>query len=302
MTNQQGKANRNVPLIWNQSMDRVLINAFVHQQNIGNRVNGSFTSKALENVVKEVSEKFPGVKLDKEKVKDRIKYIKRGFAACYDLFKNLSGFNWKEDLSMWQAEPDVWDDLIKKHPQAAAWRNKPIPNYHNLCILYGADRATLEEAETAREMRDRIRSEQEESRTNTIEEIDHMVLNDEVRLEGYDTPPNVEGRKGAKRKLTLAEEVTAVKKSFQTAADAIAKAAADMVKIQAAADTVKSQEKSPVSKSEIWKLLEELDLNMVELHKAYIFLIKNPEMLDGILSCPSSDLSERKDLLFEMMK
>ncbi|KAJ3708535.1 hypothetical protein LUZ61_012240 [Rhynchospora tenuis] len=283
-------------------MDRALINAFVHQQDIGNRVNGSFTSKALENVVKEVSEKFPGEKLDKEKVKNRIKYIKKGFAACYDIFKNLSGFNWDEELSMWRAEPDVWDDLVKKHPQAAAWRNKPIPNYHNLCLLYGADRATLEEAETATEMRERIRSEQEESRANTIEEIDHMVLNDEVRLEGYDTPPNAEGRKRAKRKATLVEEVASVKKSFQSAADAIAKAAAEMVKIQPTSDTMTSQEKSPMSKSEIWKLLKELNLNAVQLHKAYIFLIKNPEMLDGILSCPSSDLSERRDLLFEMMK
>ncbi|KAJ1691276.1 hypothetical protein LUZ63_015431 [Rhynchospora breviuscula] len=217
-------------------MDRALINAFVHQQDIGNKVNGSFTSKALENVVNEVLEKFPGVKLDKEKVKNRMKYIKKGFAACYDIFKNISGIAWNEDLSMWEAHPDVWDDLIK------------------------------------------------------------------VRLEGYDTPPNAEGRKRAKRKVTLVEEVTSVKKSFQIAADAIAKVAAEMVKIQPATDTVKSQEKSPVSKSEIWKLLEELELNAVELHKAYIFLIKNPEMLDGILSCPSSELSERRDLLFEMMK
>ncbi|KAJ4801138.1 Myb/SANT-like DNA-binding domain protein [Rhynchospora pubera] len=232
-------------------MDRALINAFVHQQDIGNRVNGSFTSKAHENVVNGVSEKFPDVKLDKEKVKNRIKYIKKGFTACYDVFKNISGITWKEDLSMWQAAPDVWDDLIKKHPQVAAWRNKPIPNYNSLCLLYGSDRATLEEAETAREMRERIRGEQEEARANTIEEIDHMVLNDEIRLEGYDTPPNAEGRKRAKRKIALVEEVTSVKKSFQIAADAIAKVAAEMVKIQPATDTVKSQEKSPVSKTEI---------------------------------------------------
>ncbi|KAJ4763392.1 Myb/SANT-like DNA-binding domain protein [Rhynchospora pubera] len=283
-------------------MDRALINAFVHQQDIGNRVNGSFTSKALENVVNEVSEKFPDVKLDKEKVKNRIKYIKKEFIACYDVFKNISGITWKEDLSMWQAALDVWDDLIKKHPQVAVWRNNPIPNYNSLCLSYGVDRATLEEAEIAREMRERIRGEQEETRANTIEEIDHMVLNDEIRLEGYDTPPNAEGRKRVKRKIALVEEVTFVKKSFQIAADAIAKVAAEMVKIQPATDTVKSQEKSPVSKTEIWKLLEELKLNAVELHKAYIFLIKNPEMLDDILNCPSSELSERRNLLFEMMK
>ena len=105
---------REESLIWNTMMDSFLIDAFVHQNEIGNRVGGTFTSKAYECIVTELSERFPGKRFDKDRIKNRIKYIKRGFGPCYDIFKNgLSGFGWDPVSSMWCAEPEVWNKLVE---------------------------------------------------------------------------------------------------------------------------------------------------------------------------------------------
>jgi Myb/SANT-like DNA-binding domain len=101
-------------LIWNHVMDNLLIDALVHQHHIGNRVGGIFTSKAYDNIVKELLEKFPEKRFDKDKIKNRIKYIKKGFGSCYDIFKNhLSGFSWDPVKSMWGAEPEVLNKLVE---------------------------------------------------------------------------------------------------------------------------------------------------------------------------------------------
>ena len=49
-------------------MDDALVDAFLHQVIIGGRVNGTFTSKAYDNIVKELVEKF-----DKEINEDMVK-------------------------------------------------------------------------------------------------------------------------------------------------------------------------------------------------------------------------------------
>ena len=58
-------------------MDDVLIDAYVHQNTIGNRVGGTFTSKAYDFILNELSEKFAEVHFDKEKIKNCMKYIKK---------------------------------------------------------------------------------------------------------------------------------------------------------------------------------------------------------------------------------
>ncbi|KAJ4811248.1 Myb/SANT-like DNA-binding domain protein [Rhynchospora pubera] len=290
------------PLIWNYEMDKYLIDALLDQWKIGNRVKGTFTSKAYDNIVKELSQKFQGRKFDKGRVKNRVKYIKKGFGPCYDIFKNgLSGFNWNPELNMWCAESGAWDELLKNRPEAATWRDKPIYHYQKLLILYGADRAIGDESETPQEMRERIRSEQEEIHNNTIDEIDRMVFNDEATLEGYDTPMNANTpvqnqadgsscSKRAKRKISMEEDIDSLKESVQAISDVIVKTAAELVK---------PQEVRQMSKSEILNLLVELDLNASEMDRAYIFLIKNPDMLDGIITYPTD---RRRNLLIEMMK
>ncbi|KAL4592782.1 hypothetical protein LXL04_005787 [Taraxacum kok-saghyz] len=43
--------------------------------------------------------------------------------------------------------PEVWDAYVKVHKGAEKWRNKPIPHYDDLCIIFGKDRAQGNRAE-----------------------------------------------------------------------------------------------------------------------------------------------------------
>ena len=81
-------------------------------KSISGRVNGTFTSKAYDEIVKELAEKFD-MEINKDKVKKRQKTLKKNFYECYDIFKDgLSGFGWNDSLNMWTAEPEVWEPLI----------------------------------------------------------------------------------------------------------------------------------------------------------------------------------------------
>lgn len=103
-------------LSWSHAMDEALIDAFVQQHELGNRVGGTFTTQAYDNILKELKEVFPDKPVDKERVKNRMKYIKRGFGTCYDIFRNgSSGFQWSPFTNMWSAEPEVWTKLIEVH-------------------------------------------------------------------------------------------------------------------------------------------------------------------------------------------
>ncbi|KAF2319258.1 hypothetical protein GH714_014273 [Hevea brasiliensis] len=190
--NNEGKSvGGNTQCFWSKQMDDILIDAYVHQHQQGFRVNGTFTVTTLENIAKEMKQKFPDQPIDKEKVKNRMKHIKRCWFPAYDIFKNgMSGFAWDPISEMFIAEPKVWEQLIKVKPEVAAWMNKPIRNYEKLYLLYGNDRATGKHAETAAEMRQRRAREGETnaSQVNNIDDVDFLVSENEVTLENFNGP------------------------------------------------------------------------------------------------------------------
>ena len=97
---------------WSSVMDDALVDAFLHQVITGGRVNETFTSKAYDDIVKELVEKFD-MEINKDKVKNRQKTLKKNFHECYDILKDgLSGFGWNDSLNMWTAELEVWEPLI----------------------------------------------------------------------------------------------------------------------------------------------------------------------------------------------
>ncbi|XP_020250316.1 uncharacterized protein LOC109827711 [Asparagus officinalis] len=108
-------------------MDEKLIEALLHQDVIGNRVNSVFSTSAYNQIVVELQEIFPDKPIDRDKAKNRVKYMKSKWAACYDLFKNAGNdFAWNRNTNMWSAKPEVWDRQIQAHPEAAEWRTKTI--------------------------------------------------------------------------------------------------------------------------------------------------------------------------------
>ena len=54
---------------WSSVMDNTLVDAFLYQVIIGGRVNGTFTSKTYDDIVKELIENFL-VEINKDKLKN----------------------------------------------------------------------------------------------------------------------------------------------------------------------------------------------------------------------------------------
>ena len=74
---------------------------------IGGRVNGTFTSKAYDDIVKELVEKFY-IEINKDNVKNQQKTLKKNFHECYDIFiDGLSGFGWIDSLNIWTVKLEV---------------------------------------------------------------------------------------------------------------------------------------------------------------------------------------------------
>ncbi|KAF2309033.1 hypothetical protein GH714_000188 [Hevea brasiliensis] len=66
-----------VNISWTHLMDDALIDAYLHQHIIGNRVGGSVTTHAMNNM------------------------------------NGMSSFAWEPITEMWKAEPEVWEKLIE---------------------------------------------------------------------------------------------------------------------------------------------------------------------------------------------
>ena len=97
---------------WSSVMDDALMDAFLHQVIIGGRVNGTFTFKAYDDIIKKLVENFH-MEINKDKMKNCPKTLKKIFHECYDIFKDgLSGFEWNDSLNIWTTEPKVWEVLI----------------------------------------------------------------------------------------------------------------------------------------------------------------------------------------------
>ena len=77
---------------WSSVMDDALVDdasvdAFLHQVIIGGRVYGTFTSKAYDDIMKELIENLH-MEVNKDRVKNGQKTLKKNFHECYDIFKD----------------------------------------------------------------------------------------------------------------------------------------------------------------------------------------------------------------------
>ncbi|KAJ3699658.1 hypothetical protein LUZ61_003363 [Rhynchospora tenuis] len=269
---------RGESLVWSQKMDEALIDAFVHQHELKNRNGGTFTSHAYDQIVKELKEAFPDKPIDKEKVKNRMKYIKKGFGTCYDLFRNISGFGWNAETHMIEADSDVWDDLIKDHPEAADWKNKPILHYNKLKRLYGKDRANGDYSESPEEMRQRLAEEDNQVEGDVISEIDRLISRNEAAVGDFDNDNSSSQERRKKHKATKEEIQAEIMKGIQGVGEYIMKSTEALVKAH--------NSQLAVPATEIWDLVLALNLDKEMEMVAYRFLIKNSPAVEALLGCP----------------
>ncbi|WOL11798.1 hypothetical protein Cni_G20562 [Canna indica] len=284
---------------WNQHMDDVLLDAFLHQYQIGNKVNGTFTTQAYKNILAEVNLKLEK-NLTKSNIQNRWKTLKTNFSNCYDLFKTgLSGFTWNPTNKMFTAEPEVWERLIEAHPKAKDWMNKPIENYDKMVILYGKDRATGEHAKTPKEMRQRRSSEVHEELMDNIDGMDNLVDRNEVTLENVDSAstgdmddengqevhshtPAASTSKGKKHKISKEDSlISSITNATQGMVGALERGTDSLDRAFSRAFP-----SLPIPEGDVYKLLEDLQIGPKYLMDAFFFLVEHPEKLKAILACP----------------
>nr|KYP63524.1 UPF0420 protein [Cajanus cajan] len=140
---------------WTDDMDFRLLIAMLDEARLGNRVDGSWTTQAYNNIVEALRQTgLTGI--TKNNVKNRQKSLKDRWWEVHDLFSGLSGFAWDESTKRFTAEPEVWHDLLQAKPAAAKWRVSSIRYYDLMEELWGVDWATGHMARTARQARRNI--------------------------------------------------------------------------------------------------------------------------------------------------
>ncbi|KAL4637123.1 hypothetical protein ACB092_03G058000 [Castanea dentata] len=122
---------------WTSTMDRYLIELLQDQVLRGNKIGHGFVAEAWIEMVRLFNAKF-GSHHDKDGLRNRYKHL-RGQYNDIKVLLDQSGFSWDETGEMVTAEDYVWNSYTKVHPDAQSYRNKSVPSYHKLCVIYGEE-------------------------------------------------------------------------------------------------------------------------------------------------------------------
>ncbi|XP_028757248.1 uncharacterized protein LOC114716406 [Neltuma alba] len=147
---QKKKESMKDNLRWTPEMDECFIDALLEETMKGNRPDGTFSTYAYDNMVQTLTNNF-GTHITKQHLKNRKKTLSQRFAELYDLFHGLSGFSWSPITKLFEADNQVWHDLIERKPNARKWKNAPVLHYDKLYELFSADRATGKYSKSGKE-------------------------------------------------------------------------------------------------------------------------------------------------------
>ncbi|KAJ9682048.1 hypothetical protein PVL29_018098 [Vitis rotundifolia] len=122
---------------WTLPMDHYFIDLLLDQVLRGNKIGQGFITQAWIEMVTLFNMKF-GSHYDKDVLKNRYRHLRRQYNDITALLEH-SGFSWDDTREMVTAEGFVWDSYIQAIPDAQSYRNKTVPNYHKLCVIYGQE-------------------------------------------------------------------------------------------------------------------------------------------------------------------
>lgn len=144
-----GHAPARDAVFWSEKMNEYLIDSLLHQQAIGNRGESKFLSVAYDNIIDGVGDRF-GVAIDRNNIKNRLKYIKDSFHECKNLLGEDSRIKWNAESKRFHADPHVWRELVERKPEAKKWMTKTIDHHDRLMELFGKDKEKRPAAENSR--------------------------------------------------------------------------------------------------------------------------------------------------------
>ncbi|CAI9286232.1 unnamed protein product [Lactuca saligna] len=270
-------------LNWTEHMDAAFVDAMVQQQEKGNRPYGNFTSQAYANMVEEINTKLT-MNLTKSHLKNRLKTLKSTFSQWYDMFNgiSLSGFGWNADTQLIEADEEVWDILIKSKPDAVALKTKKVAHFEQMLVLFARDRASGENAETAKERNARFNN-TTNIKIESISEVDSLLASNDVRVENQRVDddeddiqvvsPTPEQNSSAK-KIDVANAMREGNKIFERAYH------------------------HELTGDGIYQELQPMGLEAHEIPGALMYLARNQADARTLFTCP---MNIRKDILKTMM-
>lgn len=147
--NKSGHASGRDAVFWSDRMNEYLIDSLLHQQAIGNRSESKFSSVAYDSIITGVGERF-GVVIDRNNIKNRLKHIKESFNECRNLLGEDNRFRWCPESRRFNADPNVWRELIERKPEAKKWMMKTIDHYDSLMDLFGKNREKRQDVENSK--------------------------------------------------------------------------------------------------------------------------------------------------------
>ncbi|KAL7235113.1 hypothetical protein ACSBR1_018576 [Camellia fascicularis] len=119
---------------WTPAMECYFIDLMLDHMHRGNRVGHTFNKQAWVDMLSMFSAKF-GTQHDKDILKNRYSTLWKQFNDVKNVL-DQSGFSWDDTQQMVVAEDYVWDTYTKAHSDAQYYRNKPLMNFSDLCLIY----------------------------------------------------------------------------------------------------------------------------------------------------------------------
>ncbi|KAF3973801.1 hypothetical protein CMV_002799 [Castanea mollissima] len=297
---------------WTERWDDFFVEALVRQQSMGNRIDKVFTTKAYDNIVKELREKI-GKPFEKDHLKNRMKTLKHNFNECYDLFKDTNGFTWSSETKMWTAKPEVWKALIKVKPGAKKWMTTPIANYDKLLLLFAKERDFARGSKVDAHQHGTSRNGSlpydinqvmsQNEITLTLEDLNDM--NDgtnqlpppiEANSQADSQPPSQSATslKGKKRKAPrdVCEGNVYQRKTdvFEREFESIREAIKDVARAIREGNVIAERGRPRVySEQEVFTELVKIGVDVQLRYKAYTFLVANAGRVRAFFGCPAEE-------------
>ncbi|KAF5951157.1 hypothetical protein HYC85_009101 [Camellia sinensis] len=250
--------------------------------------NGQFRCGFYSELEKLIILAFPGTDLRASPhIESKIKFWRRQYNLLTDMLR-LSGFGWNDSEKMILVDSDqVWENYVKREPDAKGARNVPFIYYEDWVILFGKDRATGVLAEGPADMVDALEKEDQ-----TTEECYTQIVDlPDCSLSASGTPCNQGGSGTTSRKR--ARE-----------AEGIAKGLVDMAiefgsffkKTNTTLEEITHRIGYAQDLSQARKLvngeLAKLRLNTNDRLKAATLIVKDAERVDLFFSLPEEEKME----------